>query len=282
RETRTQPPSCSQHNPPSTPFRQTRHYSPARPSPLGPRSTNISTPPWTMDSPTFGCPQSQAQKPSGLNADTSFSPSPVSFSLNNNSQPQQATRQHFSSPIFNTAAAPATPLFFSPNLPSTSNSNPFSPASPSPATRGSKFADRYAAQVANPMKSSASLARSKTRKMFLNRVRNERDEGRFEARGEQMMRADYMAEKRRWEQSMARDMDRVQGSNEMLEDDMLPDESEIRALDEFISQEEAIEMAMYESMSQQDTSFSDAEYDDIFMTMPGPALAHQSPDMDMS
>ncbi|KAJ6004910.1 hypothetical protein N7540_012709 [Penicillium herquei] len=271
--------------PPSTPFRQTRYYSPARPSPLGPRSTNISAPNWTMGSPTFGCPQSQAQKPSGLPAaenNTSFSPSPVSFSLHNTSQPQQATRQHFSSPIFNTAAAPATPLFFSPNLPSTSNSNPFSPASPSPATRGSKFADRYAAQVANPMKGSASLARSKTRKMFLNRVRNERDEGRFEARGEQMMRADYMAEKRRWEQSMVRDMDRVQGSNEMLEDDMLPDESEIRALDEFISQEEAMEMAMCESMYQPDTSFSDAEYDDIFMTMPDPALARQNQDMDMS
>ncbi|KAJ5723398.1 hypothetical protein N7488_001433 [Penicillium malachiteum] len=264
--------------PPSTPFRQTRYYSPARPSPLGPRSTNISTPLWTMGSPTLGC-ESQAQKTSAEN--TSFSPSPVSFSLHN-SQPQQATRQHLSSPIFNTAAAPATPFFFSPNLPSTSNSNPFSPASPSPATRGSKFADRYAAQVAYPMKSSASLARSKTRKMFLNRVRNERDEGRFEARGEQMMRADYMAEKRRWEESMARDMDRTQGSNEMLEDDMLPDESEIRALDEFISQEEAMEMAMLENMYQQDTSFSDAEYDDIFMTMPDPALAHQNQDMDMS
>jgi hypothetical protein len=36
------------------------------------------------------------------------------------------------------------------------------------------------------------------------RVRNERDHGRFEARGEQMMRMEHLADRRRWEESMAR------------------------------------------------------------------------------
>lgn len=33
---------------------------------------------------------------------------------------------------------------------------------------------------------------------------------------------------------------------------------------------------------QQNGSFSDDEYDDIFMALPEPALSHESQDMDMS
>lgn len=60
--------------------------------------------------------------------------------------------------------------------------------------------------------------------MFLNRVKNERDAGRFEARGEQMMMAEYLADKRRWEESMARDVDgMLSGVEGDIEDDgMLP------------------------------------------------------------
>lgn len=57
--------------------------------------------------------------------------------------------------------------------------------------------------------------------MFLNRVRNERDASRFEARGEQMMMAEYLADKRQWEESMARDADGILAGVEG-EDDMLP------------------------------------------------------------
>lgn len=153
--------------------------------------------------------------------------------------------------------------------------------------------------------------------MFLNRVKNERDAGRFEARGEQMMMAEYLADKRRWEESMARDVDGVlRGVEGDIEDDgMLPgkfvlalvllassvcdfgllgalanrscfiaaDEAELRALDEFVSQEEAFERALQESLSkghglaEPDAPFSDADYDDIFMHLSEPAQ-----DMDMS
>lgn len=61
--------------------------------------------------------------------------------------------------------------------------------------------------------------------MFLNRVRNERDHGRFEARGEQMMRMEHLADRRRrWEESMARDGEGVIAGfeAEVDEDDMLP------------------------------------------------------------
>ncbi|KAJ5092807.1 hypothetical protein N7456_008668 [Penicillium angulare] len=292
---------------PSTPFRQTSHYTPVRPSPLGQRSTNIATAPWAMGSPTRAGPGSiQTQpKPTGTeeNSNSNFNAfSPVAFSLNNqtpthndndndnfnyNNERPQHQRQHHSSPIFATTAAPNTPFFFSPH-PNQISKSP----SPSPSTRNSKFADRYASQVSNPMKTSNGLTRSKTRKMFLNKVRSERDEGRFEARGEQMMHADYLADKRRWEESMARDMV-VQEPEDVDADELVPDETELRALDDFVLQEEAMERAMQEDM-ELNGSFSDDEYDDIFNTLPDSAIGYQnqnqnhdqnqcpSQDMDMS
>lgn len=61
------------------------------------------------------------------------------------------------------------------------------------------------------------------------------------------------------------------------------DEAELRELDEFVSQEEAFERALQESLSnghgwaEPDATFSDADYDDIFMQLSEPAQ-----DMDMS
>lgn len=55
----------------------------------------------------------------------------------------------------------------------------------------------------------------------MNRVKDERDSGRFEARGEQMMRMDYLTEKRRWEESMVRDLDGVVQEGD-VEEEMIP------------------------------------------------------------
>ncbi|KAJ5132507.1 hypothetical protein N7448_006665 [Penicillium atrosanguineum] len=257
---------------PSTPFRQTSHFSPVRPSPLGPRSSNIATPPWTMGSPTRA---GHSQKPS-YERHTQSSPAFPTFSINNENhekQPQQTVPNMFGA---------STPFF-------PQQSNIMSPASPSPSARP-KYSERYASQIANPMKTSNSLVRSKTRKMFMNRVKNERDGGRFEARGEQMMMMEHLADKRKWEESMARDAGCVMPEFEADEDNMLPDEADMYALNEFISEEEAMQMAMQETMEQNDqqhlyqtqpnTSFSDDEYDDIFMTISDPAQSNQ--DMDMS
>ncbi|CAI7571606.1 unnamed protein product [Penicillium pancosmium] len=254
---------------PATPCRQTGHYTPVRPSPLGQRNSNIATPPWTM--------ASAGQSKPGMD-ENQFSPVQFpNFSMHSNQfQPQtqaQEGQKQSSSNIF-----------------SPSSTSPFqhqasalmSPTSPSPSNRP-KFSDRYSAQIANPMKNTTSLARSKTRKMFLNRVKNERDSGRFEARGEQMMMAEHMADKRKWEESMTRDVDSMTQGLEFEDDNMLPEQdADMQALDEFVSQEEAMEMALQESAVSQpgmNTSFSDDDYDDIFMALPDPA---QSQDMDMS
>lgn len=186
---------------PSTPFRQTSQFSPVRPSPLGPRSSNIATPPWTMGSPTRA---GHSQKPS-FNRHTQSSPAFPTFSINNENQPQQT------SPNLLGASTPFFPQ----------QSNIMSPTSPSPAARP-KYSERYATQIANPMKTSNSLVRSKTRKMFMNRVKDERDSGRFEARGEQMMMMEHLADKRKWEESMARDSGSVMPDFEAGDDNMLP------------------------------------------------------------
>ncbi|KAJ5577644.1 uncharacterized protein N7459_006608 [Penicillium hispanicum] len=272
-------------HPPSTPFRQTGHYTPARPSPLGQRSSNIATPPWTMNSPTR---PGNAHKPSAdENANAHCSPvSFPAFSMHT-SQPQAEAQTQSPSPfqLHHTPLPDGTSRF---SLPAHTTSALMSPTSPSPSARP-KFADRYAAQIANPMKNATSLARSKTRKIFLNRVRNERDAGRFEARGEQMMMAEHMADKRRWEEAMARDADGVLVGVEG-EDDMLPDEKDLVELEEYVSQEQAMETALMETVGEPNgqqmrpsaepsVSFSDDEYDDIFMTLDDPVESHQEMDM---
>ncbi|KAJ5773979.1 hypothetical protein N7457_008875 [Penicillium paradoxum] len=264
---------------PQTPFRQT-HYTPARPSPLGQRTNT--TPPWTM-SPTRSFHK-------GPESGTLFSNSPVTFpQLNIQTEPIARHTQNHHSPVpmhFN-ASASTTPTF-SPNT-FFAGQPPSSPTSPSRAKP--KYEARFANTIANPMRNAAGLARSKTRRMFLNRVRDERDSGRFEARGEQMMHMEHLADRRRWEESMARDGEGVVGGMEIgEEDDMLPDDAD--ALDEFITQEEAMEMALRETQTgipgrveqlrnAPNVPFSDDDYDDIFMELSEPQ-GHQSQDMDMS
>ncbi|KAJ5163584.1 uncharacterized protein N7500_005414 [Penicillium coprophilum] len=271
---------------PQTPFRQT--HTPIRSSPL---SKHPTTPPiWTM-SPTRN-PQSASQS----TTPNLFTNPPPIFNIQTEPITRHTQNDHSPVPMnFNASASAST-------TPTANQfSNPFFTAQPqtspgSPTRQKPKYEARYAS-IANPLKDTASLARSKTRKMFLNRVRHERDDGRFEARGEQMMRMEHLADRRRWEESMARDGEGVVVGFEGDEDDMLPDD--IDALDEFISQEEAMEMALRETQSAvpgrvgdlrsngngPGVLFSDDEYDDIFMGLSEPRRYQsqsQSQDMDMS
>jgi hypothetical protein len=164
---------------------------------------------------------SHAGHPKPTGSDENAQCSPVSFPSfhihSEQQQPQQQQQCQSSTPFGNNASSTPSPFFFP-----AQQSTLMSPTSPSPSTRP-KYADRYANQIANPLKTTTSLARSKTRKMFLNRVKNERDAGRFEARGEQMMMAEYLADKRRWEESMKRDVDGVMdGFEAEVEEDTLP------------------------------------------------------------
>lgn len=196
---------------PQTPFRKT-HYSPTRPSPL---SKHTTTPPlWNMS------PTRSIQSASQSTAPNPFSHPPPIFNIQTEPIARHTNNHHSPIPMqFNASASAST---------TPTSSNPFfiqpqTPASPSSPTRQKpKYEARYASTIANPLQGAVGLARSKTRKMFLNRVRHERDDGRFEARGEQMMRMEHLADRRRWEESMARDGEGVFGGFEGDEDDMLP------------------------------------------------------------
>ncbi|KAB8221285.1 hypothetical protein BDV33DRAFT_202525 [Aspergillus novoparasiticus] len=206
-----------------------------------------------------------------------------------------------------------------PNTPVTSRTDSGSlflgsPVSPSPSkgagtSSRSKtsptYAQRYASTISNPLNnasrngsaSSSPSAREARRKVFLNRIKQGRDDARFANRGEQLALMELVAEQKKWGESMRRRTDGIlQGYLRDLEegvDDML-DEAGIQALDEYLSQEQAMEMELLENVdaqtpSKQDTgnaskdpgsSFSDDEYEDIFVDLADQTALSQ--DMDMS
>ncbi|OJJ51624.1 hypothetical protein ASPZODRAFT_127733 [Penicilliopsis zonata CBS 506.65] len=176
--------------------------------------------------------------------------------------------------------------------PSPSRSSPSFTSSRSKSSPS--FAHRYAEQISNPLNnisrntrtgrqcasssssSSASpSARDKRREIFLNRVRQDRTADRFEARGEQIMRMEYMAEQRQWGESMRRYADRYgrlleeeeeeevtsEDMQQDMQDDMLPNPEDI-----------------YEMHPSNDT-YGDEEYDGIFMEMVDQGPSSQGMDM---
>ncbi|KAB8257051.1 hypothetical protein BDV32DRAFT_87933 [Aspergillus pseudonomiae] len=206
-----------------------------------------------------------------------------------------------------------------PNTPVTSRTesrNPFfgSPISPSPSKRADTssrsktsptYAQRYASTISNPLNnasrngtaSSSPSAREARRNVFLNRIKQGRDDARFANRGEQLVLMEHVAEQQKWGESMRRRTDGIlQGYLRDLEegvDDVL-DEADIQALDEYLSQEQAMEMELLENVDMQTpsgqdnggawkdpgSSFSDEEYEDIFMDLADQTALSQ--DMDIS
>ncbi|KAG0159383.1 hypothetical protein PDIDSM_6905 [Penicillium digitatum] len=262
---------------PQTPFRQT--HTPTRPSPLSKHNT---TPRWTMS------PTRSMQSASQSTASNPFDNPPPTFNIQTEPITRHTHNHHSPIPMNFTVSVSASTTPTSSNPFALRTQTPTSPSSPTRQTPKPKYAARYASTIANPLQRAAGLARSNTRQMFLNRVRHERDDGRFEARGEQMMRMEHLADRRRWEESMARDGRELFGVVEVDDTD---------ALDEFISQEEAMEMALMDTHSGVPARvgdlrstgpgvlFSDDEYDDIFIGLSDPRADQcqsQSQDMDMS
>ncbi|KAL4810527.1 hypothetical protein BDV18DRAFT_131202 [Aspergillus unguis] len=254
-------------------------WTPARPSPLSPRRAS---------STNFATPQPQFQSPTSLFA---FTPS---------HSPSQAKSKAATEPINKTT------LFSSPSQ--SENTNIFNAAtSPTPnPSSNSTYATRYTNQISNPLSrkaftSSASPpARSVRRNAFLNRVKHDRDSGRLEARAERLAYMEDIAEQKEWDDKMRRRAEEIQrqiqaGGDFEGEDFAGADDAEIQALDEYIEQERAMEMELLQQMEGDQpgnlsfpngnlnpnhaSSFSDDEYDDIFMDLADHVPAE---DMDMS
>ncbi|RHZ44623.1 uncharacterized protein CDV56_103769 [Aspergillus thermomutatus] len=262
--------------PPAQPFAfqaSCTHYTPMHPSPLSPRNSTLAS-----TRPINGFPSaSTAYTERRATSDTDRA----------DSEPTQAHNFFFSTENTNSATTTTT----------TANSRPFSSRSRTSPT----YAQRYAT-LSNPLNnasrtystSTSPSARTTRRTIFLNRVKADRDAERFENRGEQLMMMEHVAEQKHWGELMRRRADGLMQAYQLNEDageDMDGiDDTDVRALDEYVSEEQAMETALLETVHvpsgntggthDASFSFSDEEYEDIFMDLAdqGP----QSQDMDMS
>ena len=94
------------------------------------------------------------------------------------------------------------------------------PAEPNQSTRRpTTYGQRYVSRISNPLSnifrsgssssSSLSVRNTKRRDAFLNRVKRDRDDERFEARGEQLMMMEYLSEEKKWKAAMQKDADKL-------------------------------------------------------------------------
>ncbi|KAL4953841.1 hypothetical protein BDW69DRAFT_149849 [Aspergillus filifer] len=261
---------------PMQPVPNPTHYpwTPARPSPLSPRRPSTAattTTPWMTP-----INQPQFQSPSSTSLFT-FTPSP---------SPSNKKNQN----LFNLDAqttSPSTSSNFDANTITTS---------PTPSTQRSTYATRYTNIISNPLNkrpltsSSSPGARSVRRNAFLNRVKADRDVGRFEARSEHLAYIEGVAENKEYLEGMRRGAEEaevIEGEEEFEN----ADDADILALDEYIAQERAAEMELLAQMEGADAqaqsdqaataSFSDDEYDDIFMDLADYSQPQSGRDMDM-
>jgi hypothetical protein len=139
---------------------------------------------------------------------------------------------------------------------------------------------------------------SKHRQLFLNRVKQNRDDARFGSRGESLMMMEYHSEQQSWDERMRRRADTLsqqyhiedgeilneEYSNDDYEDnEVMMLDPEQSALEEFIMQEEGVDPALVENLPNGDNHMQssansvrsdgsifggdDGDYDDIFMEL---------------
>ncbi|RJE17510.1 hypothetical protein PHISCL_10151, partial [Aspergillus sclerotialis] len=163
---------------------------------------------------------------------------------------------------------------------------------------------RYATKISNPLKSYTSstspTGRDKRRNAFLNRIKQSREEGRFENRSERFMLLEHANERKAWGEEMKRRAEGIvkgfglddlpdfdaEDEDEMGWEEKGDDEAE---LDEYIRQERDMEMALLggtpgmemdggaegadrgerqgQGQEAARSSFSDEEYEGIFMDL---------------
>ncbi|KAF7161138.1 hypothetical protein CNMCM5623_006782 [Aspergillus felis] len=245
------------------------HYTPMHQSPLSPRNSTLASTPPTSGVSSASTVYTERRATSDTDREDSASTQALNFSFSTENT----------------------------NSTTTTKSSPFSSRSRSSPT----YAQRYAA-LSNPLNnasrtyatSASPSARNTRRTVFLNRIRADRDAERFENRGEQLMMMEHVAEQKQWGELMRRRADGLMETYQLNEDvgeDMDGiDDADVRALDEYVSEEQAMQTALLETahvpfgkterMHDASSSFSDEEYDDIFMGLAD--QVPQSQDMDMS
>lgn len=249
-------------------------YTPTSPSPLGFRNVNAQA----AKSPTMT--ERDNNKSEGFQDQecVSYSPFNKQHSTSNNSKP-------FSfSPAYNTITPPNRRSTYEERFrKSGGSSNAYSRIFGSPSS---------SSKTSNNDTSTS----SKHRHLFLNRVKQSRDDARFGSRGESLMMMEYHSEQQSWDEQMRRRADTLSQQyhiedgeilNEELNNDYEDNEMmldpEQSALEEFIMQEEGDDPVLMENLHDVDDHMrspaksvrsdgslfgsDDGDYDDIFMDL---------------
>ncbi|KXT18302.1 hypothetical protein AC579_2883 [Pseudocercospora musae] len=146
--------------------------------------------------------------------------------------------------------------------------------------------------------SNPDIFKEKRRSNFLRKVSNQREERRYEARGEDFMRLDFMQRQRAWEAEREREAASSQNLPEEEDEDDLPGWEDMHALKDevegFVEDEEAELEAILENMPQHQDQGEDnglwsdgADYDELFdevmASQQGQIVSvHVDDEMDMS
>ncbi|KAI4681789.1 uncharacterized protein J4E84_007385 [Alternaria hordeiaustralica] len=146
---------------------------------------------------------------------------------------------------------------------------------------------------ANPVMQTRDATTKRRRDMFFKRVQNNRDDKKWESRGEQIQQLDFVSERKRWEAEKARqapqENDDIDG--EVMDDAPLPvlpqyapqSDPEMTEADYVAAQEEYELQQLIASMEQESDARSqhygsdDDDYDSIFMECATAGHDHQQP-----
>ncbi|KMP08023.1 hypothetical protein DIZ76_017563 [Coccidioides immitis] len=177
------------------------------------------------------------------------------------------------------------------------------PSSTSPHT---SYAQRYASQIRNPAARVAGRASHDVRRnAFLNRIKRGRENSMFSAREDSILWMDYVAQKQRFEEEMARSAPVLSNvEDEMMdihEDDHAREDSDTKhndqtrddeaALEEYLAQEREYEAFLEEMESRIEANHTDSnqgedeDYDRIFAEIAShytAAISDPNEQMDMS
>ncbi|EED19938.1 conserved hypothetical protein [Talaromyces stipitatus ATCC 10500] len=265
---------------PQTPQQQSYHcsqylggfpYTPTSPSPLGLRNVNAQA----MNERNQNNQSAELQ-------DQENSPSSLFHKLQNNDSKSFS----FSPPAYNTVTPPSrrSTAYEEQFKKSGGSRNPYTRIFGSPSSNGS------------PNNSGTSTS-SKHRQLFLNRVKQNRDDARYGYRGESLAMMEYHSEQQSWDEQMRRRADTLsqqyhiedgaildeeedEDNNDDYESNEMMLDPEQSALEEFIMQEEDIDSALVENFPNADNrprsparsdgslfGGDDGDYDDIFMEL---------------
>ncbi|KAE8556816.1 hypothetical protein TMatcc_004221 [Talaromyces marneffei ATCC 18224] len=246
-------------------------YTPTSPSPLGFRNVNAQA----AISPTMT--ERNNNLPEGIQDQENASLSPLNKLNSDNS----ISKPFSFSPAYNTITPPNRRSTYEERFrKSGGSSNAYSRIFGSPSSGG------------NTPNNSTSTS-SKHRQLFLNRVKQNRDEARFGSRGESLMMMEYHSEQQSWDEQMRRRAETLSQQYHIEDGEILNEEynndyednkdmmldPEQSALEEFIMEEEDIDLSLVENLPTDENHMrspaksvsifggDDGDYDDIFMEL---------------